>query len=104
MPPEINPRLVFERLYGSLESSLDPKTQAAINEDRKSVLDYVNERTKKLVSTLGPTDRRKIDEYLTAIREIEKRIARVESDNRQIDARKLISRTAFRRTLPITFA
>ncbi len=84
MPPEINPRLVFERLYGSLESSLDPKTQAALNEDRKSVLDYVNERTKKLVSTLGPTDKRKIDEYLTAIREIEKRIARVESDNRQL--------------------
>ncbi len=84
MPPEINPRLVFERLYGSLESSLDPKTQAALNEDRKSVLDYVNERTKKLVSTLGPTDKRKIDEYLTAIREIEKRIARVENDNRQL--------------------
>ena len=84
MPPEINPRLVFERLYGSLESSLDPRTQAALNEDRKSVLDYVNERTKKLVSTLGATDRRKIDEYLTAIREIEKRIARVENDNRQL--------------------
>lgn len=81
MPPEINPRSVFERLYGSLESSLDPKAQAALNEDRKSVLDYVNERTKKLVSTLGPTDRRKMDEYLTAIREIEKRIARVENDN-----------------------
>ncbi len=84
MPPEINPRLVFERLYGSLESSLDPRTQAALNEDRRSMLDYVNERTKKLVSTLGATDRRKIDEYLTAIREIEKRIARVESDNRQL--------------------
>ena len=84
MPPEINPRLVFERLYGSLESSLDPKTQAALNEDRQSILDYVNERTKKLVSTLGPTDKRKIDEYLTAIREIEKRIARVENDNRKL--------------------
>lgn len=84
MPPEINPRSVFERLYGSLESSLDPKRQAELNEDRRSILDYVNERTKKLVSTLGPTDKRKIDEYLTAIREIEKRIARVESDNHQL--------------------
>lgn len=83
MPPEINPRLVFERLYGSLETSLDPKAQAALNEDRKSVLDYVNERTRKLIGTLGPTDRRKLDEYLTAIREIEKRIARVEDENRQ---------------------
>ncbi|MBS1812913.1 MAG: DUF1552 domain-containing protein [Acidobacteria bacterium] len=84
MPPEINPRMVFERLYGSLESSLDPKRQAELNEDRKSVLDYVTERTKKLVNTLGPTDRRKVDEYLTAIREIERRIARVENDNRQL--------------------
>lgn len=83
MPPEINPRSVFERLYGSLESSQDAKVQAALNDDRKSVLDYVNERTRKLVGTLGATDRRKIDEYLTAIREIEKRINRVENDNRQ---------------------
>ena len=84
MPPEINPRSVFERLYGSLESSLDPQAQAALNADRQSVLDYVNARTKKLVSTLGANDRRKIDEYLTAIREVEKRIASIESDNRQI--------------------
>jgi hypothetical protein len=84
MPPEINPRSVFERLYGSLESSLDPKAQAALNEDRRSVLDYVNERTQKLVSTLGRSDRRKMDEYLTAIREIERRIKRVEDENRQL--------------------
>ena len=83
MPPEINPRSVFERLYGSLESSQDAKVQAALNDDRKSVLDYVNERTRKLVGTLGTTDRRKMDEYLTAIREIEKRLNRVEIDNRQ---------------------
>jgi hypothetical protein len=84
MPPEINPRLVFERLYGSLETSLDPKVQAELNEDRKSILDFINERTRKLVGTLGPSDRRKLDEYLTAIREIERRIARVESENQQL--------------------
>ena len=84
MPPEINPRLVFERLYGSLETSLDPQAQAALNEDRRSVLDFVNERTRKLIGALGPADRRKLDEYLTAIREIEKRIARVEDENRQL--------------------
>lgn len=84
MPPEINPRLVFERLYGSLQTSLDPKEQNALTEDRKSVLDYVNERTRKLVGTLGTADRRKIDEYLTAIRDIEKRISRVQEDDRQL--------------------
>jgi hypothetical protein len=84
MPPEINPRLVFERLYGSLESSLDAKARTALNEDRKSVLDYVNERTRRLVGTLGHNDRRKLDEYLTAIREIEKRIRHVEDENRRL--------------------
>ena len=104
MPPEINPRLVFERLYGSLENNLDPKAQAALNDDRKSVLDYVNARTRKLVSTLGPTDRRKIDEYLTAIREIEKRIARVEADNRQHSDRKLAPEIEKPNGIPANFA
>jgi Protein of unknown function (DUF1552) len=84
MPPEINPRLVFERLYGSLDTTLDPKVQARLTEDRRSILDSVTERTQQLVSTLGPPDRRKVDEYLTAIRDIEKRIARTENENRQL--------------------
>lgn len=84
MPPEINPRSVFERLYGSLDTSLDPKVQARLDEDRKSVLDSVTERTQQLAGTLGPSDRRKLDEYLTAIRDIEKRIARAEHENRQL--------------------
>jgi hypothetical protein len=83
MPPEINPRLVFERLFGSLDSTLDPKLKAYLDEDRKSVLDSVTERTRQLIVTLGPSDRRKVDEYFTAIRDIEKRIARAENENRQ---------------------
>jgi hypothetical protein len=83
-PPETNPRLVFERLYGSLSSNPDPQAQARLNEDRRSVLDAVNERTRELVSVLGPADRRKVDEYLSAIREIEKRIARAENENREL--------------------
>jgi len=70
-PPETNPRSVFERLYGSLDTGSDP-------EARTSVLDYVRVRTAELLTTLAPEDRRKIDEYLTAIREIEQRIARAE--------------------------
>lgn len=70
-PPETNPRSVFERLYGSLDAGSDPKARA-------SVLDYVQARTVGLLATLGPEDRHKIDEYLTAIREIEQRIERAE--------------------------
>lgn len=83
-PPETNPRSVFERLYGSLDIDTDPAVQARLNANRKSVLDYVRDRTGELARTLGPADRRKIDEYLTAIRDIEKRIARAENENREI--------------------
>jgi hypothetical protein len=85
MPPEVNPRQVFERLFGSLDASLDPAPRNAMAADRASVLDFVNKRTHRLTATLGPADRRKIDEYLTSIREIEKRIQRSESDQKQVN-------------------
>ncbi|MEX2261262.1 MAG: DUF1552 domain-containing protein [Bryobacteraceae bacterium] len=75
LPPEVNPRLVFERLFGSLDGPTDP---ASLNKRRiytRSVLDIVQEDTRRLRGDLGPTDRRKLDEYLFAVREIEKRIA-----------------------------
>ncbi|HEV8130060.1 MAG TPA: DUF1552 domain-containing protein [Acidobacteriota bacterium] len=82
MPPEINPRAAFERLFGTEDLSLDPKIRARRAQYRRSILDLVSEDTRKLVGTLGPTDRRKIDEYLVAVREIEKRIESAEKDNR----------------------
>jgi hypothetical protein len=82
VPPETNPRAVFERLYGSLDTDPDPGAQQHINENRKSMLDFVHARTRRLMQTLGPPDRQKMDEYLTALREIEKRIERVESEKR----------------------
>lgn len=85
MPPETNPRQVFERLYGSLDTGVDPARRAELTEDRKSVLDFVNERTNRLMGKLGTSDRRKLDEYLTAIREIEKRIQKGESDSQQLE-------------------
>ncbi|HKX26197.1 MAG TPA: DUF1552 domain-containing protein [Blastocatellia bacterium] len=84
MPPEVNPRVVFERLFGSLALDFDPKSRQQLSEDRKSILDYVNERTHSLMGRLGPSDRRKIDEYLTAIREVEKRIERTEVEDREL--------------------
>ncbi len=82
MPPEVNPRMAFERLFGTADLSLDPKTRARRAQYRRSILDLVSEDTRKLVGTLGPTDRRKMDEYLVAVREIEKRIESAEKDNR----------------------
>jgi hypothetical protein len=84
MPPEVNPRAAFERLFGTEDLSLDPRTRARRARYRKSILDLVSEDTRSLVKTLGPADRRKIDEYLVAVREIEKRIETAEKDNRQV--------------------
>jgi hypothetical protein len=84
MPPETNPRGVFERLFGSGEVSLDATTRARRALYNKSILDLVRDDTQRLVRSLGPTDRRKLDEYLYAVREIEKRIESAEGNNREL--------------------
>jgi hypothetical protein len=84
MPPETNPRLAFERLFGGLDAGVDPATRAARRRQRRSILDIVAERTSSLVVTLGPSDRRKVDEYLTSVREIERRIEIAERDTTEV--------------------
>jgi Protein of unknown function (DUF1552) len=83
MPPETNPRLAFERLFGG-DAGLDPATKALRRRDRRSILDIVAARTTSLVVTLGPADRRKVDEYLTSVREIERRIEISERDMTEV--------------------
>jgi hypothetical protein len=83
MPPETNPRLAFERLFGG-DAGLDPATKAIRRRDRRSILDIVAERTSSLVVTLGASDRRKVDEYLTSVREIERRIEVAERDTSEV--------------------
>jgi hypothetical protein len=80
MPPETNPRLVFERLFGDIDTSVPPEVRARRLRHRRSILDLVGERTTSLAADLGPADRRKLDEYLTSIREIERRIEMSEAD------------------------
>jgi len=71
---ETDPKLVFERLFGGN----DPKELAAARAKRelynKSILDFVAEDAKQLNKTLGQGDQRKLDEYLTSVREVEQRI------------------------------
>jgi hypothetical protein len=80
MPPETNPRLVFERLFGDLDTSIPAETRARRLQHRRSILDLVSEGTHRLVADLGAPDRRKLDEYLESIREIERRIEKSEAD------------------------
>jgi len=80
MAPDVNPRSVFEQLFGSADPGLPPQTRARRALYRKSILDRTRESTEKLVSDLGAADRRKMDEYLTAVRDVEKRISESEKD------------------------
>jgi hypothetical protein len=64
---------------------MTPEERARQSKYRRSILDYVTDDTHKLETTLGPTDRRKLDEYLSSIREVERQIERTEKDNKQID-------------------
>jgi hypothetical protein len=84
LPPEANPRAIFERLFGDIDTSLDADTRARRERYRKSLLDMARDETQKLAGTLGASDRHKVDEYLDSIREIERRIEKAETDGRNI--------------------
>jgi hypothetical protein len=73
-PAERDPRLVFEKLFGSG----DPKADAARRSYQKSVLDFVINDAKRLNQRLDREDRQKMDEYLTSVRDVEKRISNAE--------------------------
>ena len=84
LPPVLDPRALFERLFGKGQT-LTPEARTRENLYRRSILDFVSDDTRKLEADLGPTDRRKLDEYLSSIREIERQIERAEHHNEQID-------------------
>ena len=83
LPPESNPREVFERLFGSEDLSLPSDVRLRRARARKSILDLVRDDTQALAAGLGAADRRKIDEYLFSIREIERRIETAETESRK---------------------
>lgn len=75
---EVNPRLVFERLFGS-GTPEDAESRARRQLYRMSILDMVSEDAARLKGQLGERDQRKMDEYLTGVREIERRLQSFES-------------------------
>ena len=79
---DVNPRSVFERLFGNVDPSLSPETRARRARYRKSILDLTRQSTRQLVRNLGAADQRKLDEYLTSLREVEKRITAAEREQR----------------------
>ena len=75
---EVNPRLVFERLFSDQATGAAAQQLAKRHRYRASILDLVTEDARGLRARLGRADQGKLDEYLTAVREIEQRVARRE--------------------------
>jgi hypothetical protein len=73
LPMEHNPRRVFERLFGDLQST-DAREQQASFRRNRGILDSVTEAMANLARELGPADRTKLAEYTHSIRDIERRI------------------------------
>ena len=80
LPMEWNPRAVFERLFGD-SGSTDRKAREARLRQRKSILDSVAEKLASIKSDLGAGDRTKVDEYVEAVRDVERRIQRAEEQS-----------------------
>jgi len=79
-PVEVNPRVVFERLFGDGDST-DQKSRLAQMQEQSSILDFVKGGVDRLETKLGSGDRRKLTEYLDAIRDIERRIQKAEQQS-----------------------
>jgi hypothetical protein len=71
LPMENRPRVLFERLFGE---TTDPKQLAILRSEDRSILDAINTDVKRLRVKVGGTDRGKIDQYLDAIRDVERRM------------------------------
>jgi hypothetical protein len=78
MMPEANPRLVFERLFGSGAPGERRANLARRQKEQRSVLDFVREDAKSMQRRLNRRDVDKLDQYLTGVREIEARIQKAE--------------------------
>ena len=77
---ENNPRVLFERMFGSSDST-DARVRAARLSQDKSLLDSVNDRVNQLQKKLGRADNRKVDDYLTSLRDVERRIQKAEEQS-----------------------
>jgi hypothetical protein len=77
---ENNPRVVFERLFGASDST-DPKARAERLSQDRSILDSVMDRAKQLQRQLGAADKTRMNDYLTSLRDVERRIQKTEEQS-----------------------
>src|SRR5262249_55654009 len=76
LPPLTNPRHVFDRLFGSTQPNGDRATAERRAGYRRSILDGAVEEARALHASVGPADRRRLEEYQESIREVERGLER----------------------------
>lgn len=80
LPMETNPRLVFERLFGDIGTT-DPQVRLQRIRKDRSLLDSLTERVAELNREVGAGDRARLDQYLDAVRDVERRIQMAEEQS-----------------------
>ncbi len=86
LPVIRDPRVAFEKLFGVGGTNAERAQRRA---SRRSILDWVAKEMTSLESSLGAEDRSRLDRYLTDIREVERRIQRIEARNMSGEPREL---------------
>lgn len=86
LPMEIDPRVVFERMFGD---GATPEQRILRRQDDRSVLDAITHQVARLKQGLDPSDRRRLGDYLDDVREVERRIQKIEQYNSSGEARAL---------------
>ena len=86
MPMIRNPRVVFDQMFGV---GATPEERAARRRTDRSILDWISDEVARVKKDLGPSDRARLDAYLDNVREIERRIEKVEEQNRSGERREL---------------
>lgn len=77
---ETNPRFVFERLFGdAAPNKRDPNAERR-HALKQSILDMISDDARRLQNKLGQSDQQKLDQFLTGVREIERRIERTDEE------------------------
>jgi hypothetical protein len=89
LPMELNPRIVFERLFGEGDST-DPEARMERLREQRSILDYVAGGIDRLQTNLGARDRSKLSNYLDSIRDIERRIEKAETQSAEMQIPEMV--------------
>ena len=81
-----DPRIVFDQLFGAGGT---PEERSARRQTDRSILDWITHEVARLKNDLGPSDQRRLTEYLDDVREIERRIQKIEAFNASGEAREI---------------